>query len=132
MPGLRGDPTSLNRLAASLRRAPLTLAANVAKRAAPALTQATQAAYSAGRTVDGSARPAAVDGGRLTLKDTGAAQRSLRFVSIGTQARCVLGTPYLPYLIGRYGVLPSGKQLPTAWRAELARIVSTSDAGVGS
>ncbi len=120
---LRGDLSRLSQLKARLRDLPRTVAADVAQRAAPEMTQLTRQAFEGGRTVYGDARPAAAGGGALTLRKTGATARELRFVSIGTIVRCVLGPSYARYLIGKYGILPNGA-LPAAWSKRLRDLVA--------
>lgn len=119
--GLKGDPNKLRSFAQKLKALPITLAAEVATDAAPAMTELTQQAYSSGRSVYGEARPAGVNGQPLTLHKTGATQAGLHFIRIGTIVRCVLPNSYQRYLI-RYGLLPNGG-MPSAWRAKLDQIV---------
>jgi hypothetical protein len=124
--GLRGDLSSLKRMKQTLKDLPRTVAVDVAKRAAPALTDLTQEAFSGGRNVYGDARPVSkVDGSALTLERTGATKGQLRFVQVGTIVRCVLGPKYARYLIGRYGVLPNGS-LPVGWSVKLGEIVKAT------
>lgn len=121
--GLRGDLSSLKRMKQTLKDLPRTVAADVAKRAAPAMTDLTQEAFASGRNVYGDARPTSkVDGRALTLERTGATKGQLRFVQVGTVVRCVLGPKYARYLIGKYGVLPNGA-LPARWSFKLGQIV---------
>jgi hypothetical protein len=45
-------------------------------------------------------------------------------VAIGTITRCVLGTDYARFLIGKYGILPSGRGvLPHEWGKAIAEVV---------
>lgn len=118
---------SLRDLKTSLRRMPISLAHSVASRAAPAITGLAVDAYHSGRTVYGEPRPAGVDGQALTLQRSGATLATLRFIAAGTIVRCVLGTPYARYLIGRYGILPSGP-LPAAWDRRIAALVRSTEA----
>ena len=120
--GLKGNPGRLTTFAAKLRALPVTLAAEVATSAAPAMTDLTQQAYDGGQTVYGDARPRGVNGQPLTLRKTGATEAGLRFINIGTIVRCVLPNHYQRYLIGKYRVLPNGA-MPAAWRAKLDQIV---------
>jgi hypothetical protein len=120
--GLKGDISNLRRLKRNLRDMPTTLAASVAQRAAPALTGLAQDAYGGNVSVYGDPRPAGVDGRPLTLERSGATRRTLRFTATGTIVRCVLGTRYARYLIGKYGILPNGP-LPVAWSRKLGDIV---------
>ncbi len=116
---MRGNPASLREFGKRLRALPIKTAQAVATRVAPTLSDATRAAYSSSADVYGAARVPSVSGAPLTLVRSGATQASLRFVSIGTQVRCSLGTPYAKYLIGKYRILPNGP-LPTAWGAQIA------------
>ncbi len=123
--GLKGDVGKLRTFKQQLREFPLTLAAEVSKAAAPALTDLTTGAYDGGRTVYGDTRPKGVDGQALDLDATGATRAQIRFVAVGTIVRCALGTPYAKYLIGRYGILPNGNAaVPAAWRAKLDALVA--------
>lgn len=125
---LRGDLSSIAKLKASLRALPVSIAHDVAQRAAPTLTDLTREAFDGGENVYGDARPAGAHGNTLTLNLTGETRRTLRFVSNGTIVRCVLGTKYARYLIGKYGILPNGA-LPVAWSAALAALVAETKAG---
>lgn len=124
---LRGDLSSIRGLKSSLRALPLSVAHSVAQRAAPAMTELTLAADQAKRTVYGEARPAGVNG-PLSLFRTGRTRSTMRFVSNGTIVRCVLGTPYAKYLIGKYSILPNGA-LPVAWSRKLAELVAATKVG---
>jgi hypothetical protein len=119
---------TFNRLRRRLNELPRTVAASVAARAAPALTVLTRQAYDGGRDVYGQSRPKSTTTGEvLTLNRTGATERTLKFVSVGTLVRCVLGTRYAKYLIGKYRILPNGP-IPVAWRAKLDTIVQGTKA----
>ena len=125
---LKGDLSSLRALKARLRQMPVTVAHSVAQRAAPAITELATQAYDGNRSVYGEPRPAStVDGHELTLERTGATRRALRFVANGTIVRCVLGTRYARYLVGKYGVLPNGA-LPVRWADRLAQVVAATKA----
>ncbi len=118
---VKGNQT-LASLTRKLKEMPLTLAASVAGRTAPVLTNKTQTAFTGGQTVYGEARPLGVDGQPLDLQRTGAVARQLRFGSTGTIVRAVLGEKYTKYLIGKYGILPNGP-LPTGWKEGIAQVV---------
>lgn len=120
--GVKGDFGSVKAFKSRLRELPRTLAHEVAKRASPAMTDLTREAFDGGRNVYGETRPQGVDGNPLTLEATGETRRTLRFTTTGTIVRCVLGTRYARYLIGRYQILPNGG-LPTRWRDRLRQIV---------
>lgn len=125
--GLRGDLRQIADIKRAIKEMPTTVAIDVAKRAAPAMTTLTQEAFSSGQSVYGEARPKGVDGQALTLDRTGAVKAQLRFVQIGTIVRCVLGPSYSRYLIGKYGVLPNGA-LPARWSFKLGTIVRETKA----
>lgn len=107
-----------------LQTLPITLAADVARRASPELTTITQAAHASGKTVYGEPRPVGVNGNVLDLVDTGTTQRDLKFVTIpgSTIVRAALPEKYMRFLIGRYGVLPNGR-IPVAMKRALDRLV---------
>ena len=121
--GLRGDLSSIRALKANLRAMPISLAHSVAQRAAPAMTDETQSAFSGGRTVYGEPRPSGADGKPLTLVRTGDTKRALSFVATGTLVWARLGTRYARYLIGKYSILPNGP-LPAGWSRRLRAIVA--------
>jgi hypothetical protein len=111
--------STLGKLKANLRALPVSIAHEVAASAAPGLTQRTRGAFNSGQTVYGEARPAGVNGEPLSLEQTGATKKTLQFVANGRIVRCVLGTPYAKYLIGKYKVLPNGA-MPAEWSRYLA------------
>jgi hypothetical protein len=121
--GLRGDLSSIKGLKASLRALPLSVAHSVAQRAAPAMTGLTRQAHASGKSVYGEPYPKGADGRPLTLERTGATKATLRFNASGTIVRCVLGTPYAKYLIGKYGVLPNGA-MPVGWTRKLQELAA--------
>ena len=125
MAGLKGNLSSIAGLKTRLRALPVTIANDVSQRAAPALTDLTVDAYLTDRTVYGESRPSAKDGSTLTLHKTGETRRTLQFVANGTIVRCVLGTKYARYLIGKYGILPNGA-LPVKWSRKLAEFVANT------
>jgi hypothetical protein len=118
---VRGNST-LAKLKANLKALPITVAHEVAASAAPGLTTRVRGAFDAGQTVYGEARPPSVNGGPLTLEQSGATKRTLQFVSNGRIVRCVLGTPYAKYLVGKYKVLPNGA-MPAEWSRYLAELL---------
>jgi hypothetical protein len=126
--GLRGNVGALKSIGQTIRKLPVSVAHDVAQRAAPALTALTRADFDAGQSVYGDPRPRSkVDGHVLTLTRTGATKADLRFVANGTIIRCVLGTKWARYLIGKYGILPSGA-LPAAYKRALDGVVATAKA----
>lgn len=126
MAGVRGDFSSIKALKANLRALPLSVAHDVSQRAAPAMSDLTQAAFASKRNVYGEARPVSkVDGKPLELHRTGAVQGALKFVANGTVLRCVLGPKYARFLIGKYGILPNGA-LPTSWSRRLGELAEAT------
>jgi hypothetical protein len=122
--GVRGDFASIRRLNRQLRAMPITVAHDIAQRAAPVLTKLAREAHAARRSVYGESRPVGASGEILDLEVTGDTAATLRFEASGTIVRCVLGTPYAKYLIGKYGILPNG-DLPAEWEAALVELVRT-------
>ena len=112
-------------LKAQLRQIPLSLAHDVAQRAAPTTTRLTQVAYAAGKQVYGEARPVGEGGRVLDLEQSGLTKRTLRFVASGTIVRCVLSAPYMKYLIGKYKVLPNNA-IPAEWDRALNALVAAA------
>lgn len=127
MGALKGNLASLKALKQTIRTRPVTIAADVARRAAPAMTGLATDAFASDRTVYGEARPESTHGGSLSLVKSGATRDALRFVSIGTIVRCVLPTKWARYLIGKYGILPNGA-LPVAWSRKLDQVLSETKA----
>ncbi len=129
--GVRGDFSTVNRFKASLKALPLSVAHDVAGRAAPAMTKRTLASFASQQTVYGGPRPAGADGRALTLHKTGAAEREMKFVAYGTIVRCKIdvvdkyGSQYGRYLIGKYAILPMGS-LPALWSADLREMVASA------
>ncbi len=121
----KGDFATLNRLKARLRAMPVSLAHDVAKRTAPRVTSLATVAFTTGRTVYDEARPKGVNGQPLTLRRTGQTEGTIRFVANGRIVRCVLGTRYARYLIGKYAILPMGR-IPARWQAQIAELVANS------
>lgn len=126
--GVRQTGGSIKDIKRSISALPRSIAHSVAQRGAPVLTQLAVTAFDSNQNVYGDPRPAGVDGQVLTLEKTGATRRTLRFVANGTIIRCVLGTKYARFLIGKYGVLPNGA-MPARWAEGLAGVVRETKAG---
>jgi hypothetical protein len=108
-----------------LRAFPLSLSHDVAQRSAPVLTALARQSFDSGTTVYGDARPESVEGKALTLRRTGETARTIAFIANGTIVRCVLGTKYARYLIGKYAVLPNGRAAPpVAWTRAIGEVVA--------
>lgn len=119
---LKGDLNSIKALKSTLRALPKTVAVDVARRAAPAMTTLTTSAFNSNRSVYNDPRPTGANGQALTLVKSGRTRDALRFVSVGTIVRCALPTKWAKYLIGKYGILPNGA-LPAQWSRRLAEVV---------
>lgn len=117
---LKGNPQTLKSFAKKLSKVSTVAAQAVATRAAAPLTSRAGSDYDGGRTAYGEARPPGVNGNALSLVKSGDTRSLLRFTSIGTRVRVVLGTPYAKFLIGKYKILPNS--LPRPWATELERI----------
>jgi hypothetical protein len=109
---------ALSGLKTRLREMPRTLAQTVAQNVAPTLTDMSQAAYGGARTVYGEARPKGVEGQPLDLHESGRTRETVRFTATGRIVRAKLGTPWAPYLIGKYRILPNGP-LPVEWKRKI-------------
>lgn len=117
---LQGDLRSLQSLRRVLAKLPLTVSANIARRAAPVVSALARESYDSGRTAYGLTRPKGVDGDALDLVRTGASRRAAQFTAEGTQMRTHVLPRYTKYLIARFQILPNGKApLPPAWQALL-------------
>lgn len=122
--GVKGNFETLDTWRKRLQQAPIRMAQAVAQGSAPKLTTLARAAYDGGRNVYGESRQPGAGGKRLTLKRTGATYGTVRFVAVGTITRCVLGTDYARFLIGKYGILPSGRGvLPYDWGQAIGNVV---------
>jgi hypothetical protein len=120
--GLKGNLGTLSGLKKRLRSMPVTVAHDVAQKAAPVLTRELEFAYDAGRSVYGDVWQLGADGSPVTLERTGATRSLLAFTATGTIIRAVLGTSWARFLIGKYGILPNGA-MPAHWPLLLARVV---------
>jgi hypothetical protein len=112
--------TSLKDLAAKLRTLPKTVAIKVPEKVAPSITGLGQSTFAQSEDAYGVPWAPAVDGSEVTLVDTGALRRTLRYVPIGTRLRCALGVPYAKYQIGKRPVFPrQGAPLPADYVAAI-------------
>ena len=129
----RGDFSTLNRLKKNLRALPHSIAHDVAKRTAPAVTSLATTAFTSGRTVYDEPRPRGVDGRPLRLRQTGQTEETLRFVANGRIVRAVLagkdkyGRKYQHFLVGLYGGVPMGR-IPAHWQRRIRDLVAEYEA----
>jgi len=112
-------------LKAKLRALPVSLAHNIAQRAAPALASLAGSAYDVGRTVYGESRPKGVDGNELDLVKSGETRGTVTYTATGRVIRVGLGTPWAKFLIGKFRILPNGA-IPVEWKQQIDQIVHTT------
>lgn len=126
MSGVRNMPAglaSLSKLGSAMRAAPLRIRTNVAKEGSVALTDDLREDFDGGRTAYGDPRPLSKAGTPLSLVKSGGTKATLVFKAIGTILRVALGTKHAKFLVGKYGMLPNPKRLPSDWQKKLAGIV---------
>lgn len=117
--GCRIARAKLMSITGNLAAIPKLAAIAICARVVPLLTADLQAKFDAGLNAFGDPRPLGTHGNKLDLVDSGATRGGLVFTSDGgTKVRAKVPSNYGPYLIGKYGVLPRGGQLPPPeWRA---------------
>lgn len=116
---------SLEKFAQSLRELPRVIAVEVAKAAAPAITEKAASTFAAGEDAYGVSWVDKKDGEPATLVDTGALRSGLRYIAVGEKLRCQLGVSYAKYQIGRRPVFPRrGSALPKAYTDALSAVTS--------
>jgi len=115
------NTSSLTKFAQNLRRLPRVLAQRVADRGAPAISSLARGSFDAGQTPYGIPWAPGAQGQRVTLRKTGALERFLRYVAIGTKLRVALGTSYAKYQIGKRPVFPGAGGLPPGYVDALRR-----------
>lgn len=107
---------SLKKFTAGLRALPRTVSQKVAARSAPGLSAAARQSFAASEDPFGIPWAPAKDGGTVSLRRTGALERFVYYVAIGTKLRVSLGVPWAKYQIGRRPVFPhQGGVLPPAY-----------------
>lgn len=119
----RTTARSIESLKKALRKAPITVAARIASRAAPVISGLAGDAYDAGMTVYGRPRPLSVEGKPLDLERTGDSRRAMAFIATGRDIRTARLPRYTKFLIGRYDILPNGP-LPQGWRERITQIAA--------
>lgn len=121
--GLKGNPATLAKFSQKLRELPKVIAQKVAAQAAPEITAAARETFDASQNPYGVPWAPGADGEKVTLDDTGALKRTIKYVAIGTKLRVALGVPYAKYQIGKRPVFPrQGGALPPAYVSKLADI----------
>jgi hypothetical protein len=120
---LTGNPSSLSKFSADLRRLPTVVAQKVATAAAPVLTDLALETFHAGENAYGSTWKIRDDGTRATLKKSGTLSRYVKYIAIGTKLRLQLGVAYAKYVVGKRPITPQqGAPLPVAYSEALARV----------
>jgi len=113
---LIGNVSSLKDFAAKLRGLPTVLAQKVATAAAPALTEAALATFSAGEDAYGASWAPGADGQKVDLNETGALARGIKYVATGTKLRVRLPVSYAKYQLGKRPAFPrQGEPLPRSY-----------------
>lgn len=116
------DTSALRKFSASLKRLPTVVAQKVAEAAAPALTDAANATFSAGEDAYGVGWVPREDGTRATLVKSGALASGLHYVAIGTKIRVALPVRYGKYVLSKRPAFPrQGDTLPASYSAALAQ-----------
>lgn len=126
MSGRRLDLSSMSKLAANLRALPVSLANEIAKRAAPVISEFSKETFDTSRDPYGAPWAPGVDGQRVTLRDTGKLETFVRYVAIGKRIRVALGVPYAKYQIGKRPVYPRAGLLPKKYAEALERLAQTT------
>lgn len=123
----RLDVSSLAKLSNTLRRLPTELAIEIAKRAAPEITKFAQESFDSSATPYGVPWAPGAEGQKVTLRKSGALERSLVYVAVGTRLRVALGVPYAKYQIGRRPVFPrQGAALPPKYAQAIRAIAAAT------
>lgn len=115
---------SLSQFSAKLRELPRTLAKDVALEAAPVITEFAQTSFANSEDPYGTPWAPGADGRKVKLHETGALQRFIRYIAIGTKLRVSLGVKYAKYQVGKRPVYPrQGGALPKKYVEALSEIV---------
>jgi hypothetical protein len=126
MSARRLDLGSMSKLAKNLRAMPLATAKEIAKRAAPVISQLSRETFDNSRDPYGAPWVPGVEGQKVTLRDSGKLEQWVKYVVTadgeGTRLRVSLGVPYAKYQIGKRPVYPRAGLLPKKYADELERI----------
>lgn len=121
----RADTSSLARFSRSLREMSKNVAHDVARRAAPVITQFANDSFASQADPYGVPWAPGEDGEKVTLVDTGDMRRDIQYEANGTKLRVKLGQPYAKYQIGKRPVYPKqGGILPRKYSDALDAIVA--------
>lgn len=120
---LQSSLASLAKFSSSLRALPTQLALRIADKSAPALTELAMQTFNAGEDSYGVTWEPGAEGQHITLRQTGALAKYIRYVAIGTKLRVALGVAYAKYQVGKRPIFPTqGGLLPLAYSRKLAEI----------
>lgn len=115
---------SISHFAEKLRRLPRTIAIEVAKEAAPILTEAARATFDKSQDAYGVDWDPGVNGQTVTLVKSGSLKAGLYYVAIGTKLRVRLPVSYAKYQVGKRPVHPrQGEALPLAFSEALSKVL---------
>ena len=113
---------TLDQLSNDLRRLPTVVGFKIAEAIAPVISELAQKSFDRSQTPYGVAWRPGEHGQTITLRKSGAMERTLRYVAIGTKLRVALGTSYAKYQISKRYVFPrQGSPLPDDYRAAIER-----------
>lgn len=120
---LKGSVQSIANFTQALRKIKTVTAQKIAEKAAEKITEIGKRAFEAGQDPYGNDWTPGADGDAVTLKKTGALERTLRYVANGTKIRVALTVPYAKYQIGKRPVFPKqGGTLPAEYTETLQRV----------
>jgi len=120
------DLSSLTKITARLRALPRVLAQDIAERAAPKISAFAKESFDASRDPYGAPWAPGVNGQTITLRKTGALERFVHYVAIGTKIRVSLGVKYAKYQIGKRLIYPRRDLLPKQYSDALRQLASST------
>lgn len=114
---------SLSKFSADLRRmGSQETAIEIARAAAPVITDLAKQTFAAGENAYGVMWAPLATGDRATLRDTDTLYNGTRYVATGTKLRVRLVDPKYRYVIGKRPIFPTqGGQLPASYVQALAQ-----------
>lgn len=118
MAAKKQKPPDFTSLKGVLRRAPEAIRHMLAERCEPRFTKVLRVFHESRTGLDGVPYPVSrVTGQQLTLEKRGRNSQYLYFEADGSKLTARLRTAYAPFLVGKYAILPRGRQaLPAALR----------------
>lgn len=122
MSNRRLDLSSLSKLASTIRALPVALGQEIAKRAAPVISQFAKESFDSNQDPYGAPWAPSVTGEVVTLRATGALEKFVHYVAIGTKLRVALGVKYAKFQIGKRPIYPRAGVLPAKYAEALRQI----------